>query len=120
MHSAYYALCMHVCIHTFAHLHIGLCMQYYRIGLHLSKRISYIPGHLFCFTECVFSDEHHTARASRMTNISGSRSQTALSLNKVDRVPYYLLLKKLIQSRDDGADDLHVHIDTLQERLANN
>ncbi|KAF6020059.1 hypothetical protein EB796_021652 [Bugula neritina] len=47
--------------------------------------------------EYVFSDEHHTARASKMTNISGSRTQTAAS-NHVDRVPHYLLLKKLVQS----------------------
>lgn len=70
---------------------------------------------LFCPADYVFSDEHHTARASRMTNISGSRSQTAAS-NRVDRVPHYLLLKKLVSSRDNVQDDLQKQVDILQER----
>lgn len=63
----------------------------------------------------MFSDEHHTARASKMTNLSGSRSQTSAS-NRVDRVPHYVLLKKLVQTRDNVSDDLQSQIDLLQER----
>ncbi|XP_067940341.1 uncharacterized protein [Watersipora subatra] len=67
--------------------------------------------------EYVFSDEHHTAKAMKMYESSGSKPQTSKELNKVERVPHYLLLKKLVQTRDHVSGDLQAQIDILQERL---
>lgn len=88
----------------------GTCLKASKSGLW--RQVYYV----LVFSDFVFSDEHHTARASRMTNVSGSRSRASPSV-KVERVPHYVLLKKLLQSRDNQADDLSTQVDTLQETL---